>query len=145
MKKLYYSITEVCQNLNEEKHILRYWEKEFEIIKPRKNRGGNRIYSPDDLEILKIIQTLIRKNKVPLKQAQTMLAEYKSKSALLFDKETILSVKYSKPITNKDTISKISKENEISPSISLNNETKEKINELFKEIFEILDDDIIEN
>lgn len=145
MKKLYYSITEVCQNLNEEKHILRYWEKEFEIIKPRKNRGGNRIYSPDDLEILKIIQTLIRKNKVPLKQAQTMLAEYKSKSALLMDKETILSVKYSKPITNKDTISKISKENEISPSITLNNETKEKINELFKEIFEILDDDIIEN
>lgn len=142
MKKLYYSISEVCENLNEEKHILRYWEKEFEIIKPRKNRGGNRIYSPEDLEILKIIQTLIRKNKVPLRQAQSILAEYKSKSALIFEKDKILSVTYTKTKPSKELATKEHTTQQIVP---LNDDAKKKINELFKEIFEILDDEFVEN
>ena len=49
MKKLYYSISEISKILDEEQYILRYWEKEFDFLKPRKNRAGNRIYSEKDL------------------------------------------------------------------------------------------------
>lgn len=69
MQKLYYSISEVSQLVDEEQHILRYWEKEFEQLKPKKNRGGNRIYSDKDLKIIKAIKTLIREEKLSLKGA----------------------------------------------------------------------------
>jgi len=73
MQKLYYSISEICEIVDEEQHILRYWEKEFEYLKPKKNRSGNRIYSEKDLTIIKLIKKLIRENKLSLKGAQEQL------------------------------------------------------------------------
>lgn len=73
MQKLYYSISEVSTIVDEEQHILRYWEKEFDGLKPKKNRGGNRIYSHKDLLIVKIIRKLIRINKLSLKGAKEHL------------------------------------------------------------------------
>jgi DNA-binding transcriptional MerR regulator len=70
MQKLYYSISEVSKIIDEEQHILRYWEKEFSQIKPRKNRAGNRVYSLRDLSILKAVKTLLRDEKLTLKVAK---------------------------------------------------------------------------
>lgn len=76
MQKLYYSIGEVCQIVNEEQHILRYWEKEFDQLKPKKSRSGNRTYSEKDLNIIKTIKNFIREEKLSLKGAQEKLKRY---------------------------------------------------------------------
>lgn len=73
MQKLYYSIREVSLEIKEEPHILRYWEKEFPQLKPKKNRGGKRIYSEKDVNIVRLIQTLLRDKKLSLKGAQEQL------------------------------------------------------------------------
>ncbi len=73
MQKLYYSISEVCSIVDEEQHILRYWEKEFEGLRPKKNRGGNRIYSENDLKIVEVIKILIREEMLSLKGAKEQL------------------------------------------------------------------------
>lgn len=75
MKKLYYSIREICELVNEEQHTLRYWEKEFEELKPKKNRGGNRIYSSKDLLIIKFIKKLLREDKLSLKGAKEQVSK----------------------------------------------------------------------
>ncbi|MCX7736393.1 MAG: MerR family transcriptional regulator [Candidatus Kapabacteria bacterium] len=75
MKKLYYSIREICELVNEEQHTLRYWEKEFEELKPKKNRGGNRIYSSKDLLIIKFIKKLLREEKLSLKGAKEQVSK----------------------------------------------------------------------
>ena len=73
MAKLYYSISEVSELLNEEQHILRYWEKEFKVLKPKKNTAGNRKYSLKDLEILKKIKQLVREQELNLNSAKDIV------------------------------------------------------------------------
>lgn len=73
MQKLYYSISEISTLVDEEQHILRYWEKEFDTLKPKKNRSGNRVYSEKDLNIIKAIKKLIRADKLNLKAAKENL------------------------------------------------------------------------
>lgn len=130
MKKLYYSISEVCEIINEEQHILRYWEKEFDIIKPRKNRGGNRIYSPDDLEIIKIIQQLIRNNNFNIKQTKEILSKYPSKSKIVSEKSVILAHKIEGKKNGKFNTKSL---NSMAPLLS--NSDKAQINQIFDEIF----------
>jgi DNA-binding transcriptional MerR regulator len=75
MQKLYYSISEVSKIVDEEQYILRYWEKEFTQLKPRKNRGGNRIYSERDIALLKLIKHLLRNEKLSLRGAQEQISK----------------------------------------------------------------------
>lgn len=70
MQKLYYSISEISELIDEEQHILRYWEKEFPQLKPRKNRSGNRVYSQKDISLIKLIRKLLRDDKLSLKGAK---------------------------------------------------------------------------
>jgi len=67
MQKLYYSISEVSKMVGEPQYILRYWEKEFPILNPKKNRAGNRIYSDKDIEIVMAIKTMLREQKLSTK------------------------------------------------------------------------------
>ena len=76
MQKLYHSISEVSELVDEEQHILRYWEKEFDQLKPKKNRGGNRIYSEKDLILLKLIKKYLRTDKLSLKGAKEQVDKY---------------------------------------------------------------------
>jgi len=73
MQKLYYSISEICTIIGEEAHVLRYWEKEFGKLKPKKNRAGNRVYSAKDLELLQRIKHYLREDKLSLKGAREKL------------------------------------------------------------------------
>lgn len=73
MAKLYYSIKEVSEEIDEEQHVLRYWEKEFSVLKPKKNKAGNRTYSHKDLIILKKIKDLIREQRIPVKEVKDIL------------------------------------------------------------------------
>lgn len=72
-EKLYYSISEVAQITGLEQYVLRYWEKEFDILKPRKNRGGNRIYTQKDIEIINRIIHLRKTEKLTIDGARHKL------------------------------------------------------------------------
>ena len=55
VQKLYYSIGEVAKLFEVNTSLIRFWEKEFDILKPKKNKKGNRLFTKDDLENLKRI------------------------------------------------------------------------------------------
>ena len=74
IKKLYYSIGEVSQITDLEAHVLRYWESEFEQLKPRKNRAGRRVYTDDDIATVQRIQHLLREDKYTIEGAKQVLA-----------------------------------------------------------------------
>ena len=59
LNKMYYSITEVAKFTKLKPHILRYWESEFSILRPKKNRAGNRIYRKKDIAVVLRIKALL--------------------------------------------------------------------------------------
>lgn len=72
-QKLYYSIGEVATMLNVKPSLLRYWETEFSMIQPRKNKKGDRFYRPEDIKTLQMIQFLLREKKFTVEGAKTYL------------------------------------------------------------------------
>jgi DNA-binding transcriptional MerR regulator len=72
-EKLYYSISEVARITELEPYVLRYWEKEFPTLKPRKNRGGNRAYTLKDIEVVNRIKHLRTKEKLTIAGARNKL------------------------------------------------------------------------
>ena len=77
IKKLYYSISEVSKITDIEQYVLRYWETEFEELKPQKNRAGNRIYTNKDIQIILYIKSLLREKKYTIEGAKKILVNYK--------------------------------------------------------------------
>ena len=73
IKKLYYAIGEVSDRTGLEAHVLRYWETEFEQLKPRKNRAGRRIYTVEDIAVVERIQHLLRVEKYTIDGARQVL------------------------------------------------------------------------
>ena len=71
--KLYYSIGEVAKAFNVNASLIRYWEQEFPIIKPKKNKKGNRYFTPSDIENLKIIYHLVKEKGYTLDGARVAL------------------------------------------------------------------------
>ena len=76
IKKLYYSISEVSKITEMEQYVLRYWETEFEQLKPQKNRAGNRIYTNKDIQVILQIKNLLRDKKYTIEGAKKILEEY---------------------------------------------------------------------
>jgi DNA-binding transcriptional MerR regulator len=73
MEKLYYSIGEVSDRVGHEPHVLRYWEQEFDVLSPRKNRAGRRVYTDDDIEIVERIRHLLKEEKYTIEGAKQAL------------------------------------------------------------------------
>lgn len=71
--KRYYSISEVAKMTGLEAYVLRYWEKEFPILHPKKSRGGSRQYTPADIEIIHRIQHLRHNEKLTIDGARARL------------------------------------------------------------------------
>lgn len=71
--KLYYSIGEVAKAFDVNASLIRYWEQEFPIIKPKKNKKGNRYFTPDDIKHLKIIYHLVKEKGYTLDGARIAL------------------------------------------------------------------------
>ncbi len=122
MEKLYYSISEVSEILEEEQHILRYWEKEFPQLKPKKNRGGNRSYSKNDLSILKGIKRLIREDKLTISEARQKIDKIIEKKQLKKNNSILLNSKTNKnSIVSNDIVEKASdKQNSINQALLKN-------------------------
>ncbi len=75
--KLYYSIGEAAEILNVNTSLIRFWEKEFPILKPKKNKKGNRQFTKDDIENLKMIYHLVKERGFTLQGAKEKLKKGK--------------------------------------------------------------------
>jgi DNA-binding transcriptional MerR regulator len=71
--KLYYSISEVSRLTGLEAYVLRYWETEFEELRPQKNRAGNRIYSNRDIKFILRIKELLREQRYTIEGAKHII------------------------------------------------------------------------
>jgi len=77
VEKLYYSIGEVSKMFNVNTSLIRFWEKEFDIIKPKKNKKGNRFFTLQDIENLRLIYHLVKEKGMTLSGAKKKLKENK--------------------------------------------------------------------
>lgn len=73
--KMYYSIGEVAKMFDENTSLIRFWEKEFSIIKPKKNAKGNRLFTPKDIENFKLIHYYVKDLGLTLEGAKKKLKE----------------------------------------------------------------------
>lgn len=79
-EKRYYAIGEVAKAFGVNTSLIRFWEKEFDLIKPKKNAKGNRKFTPEDIKNLKFIYHLVKERGFTLEGAKTHLKEEKKKS-----------------------------------------------------------------
>ena len=78
--KLYYSIGEISKAFGVNNSLIRFWEKEFEVLKPKKNAKGNRLFTPEDVKNLQLIYHLVKERGFTLEGAKTHLKENKKKT-----------------------------------------------------------------
>lgn len=77
IQKLYYQIGEVAEMFGVSNSLLRYWETEFKIIKPRKTSNGNRLYTQKDIDAIKLVYHLVKEKGYTLDGAKMKLKEGK--------------------------------------------------------------------
>ncbi len=75
IEKLYYSIGEVAELFEVNASLIRYWEKEFNILKPRKNKKGNRQFTREDLDDLRVIYHLVKERGYTLQGAKEKIRQ----------------------------------------------------------------------
>ncbi|OYT15925.1 MAG: MerR family transcriptional regulator [Bacteroidetes bacterium 4572_77] len=77
--KLYYSIGEVAEMFQVNTSLIRFWEKEFTVIRPKKNKKGNRLFSPKDVDNFHLIFHLVKEKGYTLKGAKEILIKENKK------------------------------------------------------------------
>ena len=81
-RKVYYSIGEVCDLTGLKPHVLRYWETQFEVLNPGKNRAGNRVYRAQDIELVMLVKHLLYVQKYTIEGANKRLLEMRQAGEL---------------------------------------------------------------
>jgi DNA-binding transcriptional MerR regulator len=84
-EKRYYGIGEVAKAFNVNTSLIRFWEKEFDVLKPKKNAKGNRKFTPEDITNLKFIYHLVKERGFTLEGAKTHIKEEKQQSLDTFE------------------------------------------------------------
>jgi DNA-binding transcriptional MerR regulator len=84
-EKRYYGIGEVAKAFNVNTSLIRFWEKEFDVLKPKKNAKGNRKFTPEDIKNLKFIYHLVKERGFTLEGAKTHLKEEKKQALSNFE------------------------------------------------------------
>jgi DNA-binding transcriptional MerR regulator len=101
IEKIIYPIGEVAEMLGVNQSLIRFWEKEFDILKPQKNKKGNRLFSPADIENIRLIYHLVKERGMTLKGAKLKLQNQKQEITESFEvvkklqsiKEQLLNIK----------------------------------------------------
>ena len=83
--KRYYSIGEVAKAFGVNASLIRFWDSEFDILKPKKNAKGNRMFTPEDIKNLQLIYHLVKERGFTLEGARTHLKEGQKKTLDKFD------------------------------------------------------------
>jgi DNA-binding transcriptional MerR regulator len=89
--KVYYTIGEVSELFEVNPSLIRFWEKEFDIIKPQKNKKGNRLFTKQDLDNLKVIYHLVKERGYTLQGAREKIKQ--NKEGIVQDVEIVESLK----------------------------------------------------
>ena len=80
IEKMYYSIREVADMFNVNTSHIRFWENEFKTVKPKRNAKGNRLFTPKDIEELRLIYYLVKEKGLTLEGAKKKLKENRSET-----------------------------------------------------------------
>jgi DNA-binding transcriptional MerR regulator len=72
-EKLYYTIGEVADLFNVNSSLIRFWEKEFDVLKPHKNKKGNRLFTKKDIENIRLIYHFVKEKGYTLQGAKEKL------------------------------------------------------------------------
>ncbi len=78
IERMFYAIGEVATMFNVNASLIRYWEKEFDIIKPQKNKKGNRMFTKTDIDNFHLIYHLVKEKGMTLDGAKQKLKETKN-------------------------------------------------------------------
>ena len=89
-KKAYYSIGEVCDLSGLKPHVLRYWETQFDLLHPTKNRAGNRVYRPKDIELILLVKHLLYERRFTIDGARQKLKELRKTGHLEQERRDVL-------------------------------------------------------
>lgn len=84
-EKRYYGIGEVAKAFGVNTSLIRFWEKEFDVLQPKKNAKGNRKFTPEDIKNLQLIHHLVKERGFTLDGAKTHLKEEKQKTLSNFE------------------------------------------------------------
>lgn len=84
-EKRYYGIGEVARAFGVNTSLIRFWEKEFDVLQPKKNAKGNRKFTPQDIKNLQLIYHLVKERGFTLDGAKTHLKEERQKTLSNFD------------------------------------------------------------
>lgn len=85
--KLFYSMGEVAEMFDVNTSLIRHWESQFSILRPKRNKKGNRLFSPEDVENLKMIYLLVKERGMTLEGAKKALRKAPSESGVDRDAE----------------------------------------------------------
>ena len=85
IEKVFYSISEAAEMFGVTTSNIRFWENEFDILKPQKNKKGNRMFTVEDIENLKIIYHLLKEKGMTIKGAQKKLKDNKEDTMQNFE------------------------------------------------------------
>ena len=78
----FYSIGDVCSLTELKPHVLRYWESQFKLLNPAKNRSGNRVYSRREVELILLVKNLLYTEKYTIDGARQKLDEHRKGGTL---------------------------------------------------------------
>ena len=93
-KKVYYSIGEVCDLTGLKPHVLRYWETQFGVLNPTKNRAGNRVYRSKEIEIILLVKDLLYEKKYTIEGANNRLVEMRRAGKLEEERQDVLEPEF---------------------------------------------------
>lgn len=82
IRKEYYSIGEACDLLDLKPHVLRYWETQFSILNPSKNRSGNRVYQRKEIKLLLLVKHLLYEERYTIEGAKQKLNQLRRSGEL---------------------------------------------------------------
>lgn len=85
IEKVFYSIGEVAEMFSVNTSLIRFWDKEFTTLKPTKNKKGNRLFTPQDLEHFRLIYHLVKEKGMTIKGANQLLKKNKEGTAKTFE------------------------------------------------------------
>ena len=90
-KRAYYSIGQVCELTGLKPHVLRYWETQFELLHPTKNRAGNRVFRPKEVELILLVKHLLYDQKFTIDGARQRLLDMRKGGEILAGRREVMS------------------------------------------------------
>ena len=94
LKKAYYSIGEVCDLTGLKPHVLRYWESQFDVLSPNKNRAVNRVFRPKEVELILLVKNLLYEQKYTIEGANQKLLEMRRQGELEEGQQDIIGPEF---------------------------------------------------